>query len=93
VNASVTARLTAYLPAIADTGRTIEDGTAVLLNSVPPLGTSMDVALPALKTAVAMSHRGFESLSLRQSLFEYEMAVYDLSKRFTGDVRAEWERL
>jgi hypothetical protein len=30
-----------------------------------------------LKTAVAMSHRGFESLSLRQSLFEYEMAVFD----------------
>jgi hypothetical protein len=30
-----------------------------------------------LKTAVVMSHRGFESLSLRQSLFEYEMAVFD----------------
>src|SRR5579884_651219 len=32
-----------------------------------------------LKTAVAMSHRGFESLSLRQSNFEYEMASFDLS--------------
>jgi integrase len=30
-----------------------------------------------LKTAVVMSHRGFESLSLRQSLFEYEMAVFE----------------
>jgi hypothetical protein len=30
-----------------------------------------------LKTAVVMSHRGFESLSLRQGLFEYEMAVFD----------------
>ena len=30
-----------------------------------------------LKTAVVMSHRGFESLSLRQSLFEYEMPVFD----------------
>jgi hypothetical protein len=30
-----------------------------------------------LKTAVAMSHRGFESLSLRQGLFEYERAVFD----------------
>ena len=30
-----------------------------------------------LKTAVAMSHRGFESLSLRQSLSKYEMAIFD----------------
>jgi hypothetical protein len=33
-----------------------------------------------LKTAVAMSHRGFESLSLRQSLFEYELAIFDSSQ-------------
>ncbi len=33
-----------------------------------------------LKTAVVMSHRGFESLSLRQSHFEYEMAIFNSSQ-------------
>ena len=37
----------------------------------------MDSTPTALKTAVVMSHRGFESLSLRQSLFEYEMTVFE----------------
>jgi hypothetical protein len=39
---------------------------------------SLDAVHTALKAAVVTSHRGFESLSLRQANFEYEMASFDL---------------
>jgi hypothetical protein len=73
-----TAKLTANTTPPKASGRTRRRPKSPLDIEADLQRTSLDNMPTALKTAVMMSHQRFESLSLRQSLFEYETASFDL---------------